>query len=79
MVIAVPTPLVVQGEDEQVNLEIFQGFLPGSRGGEQNGITLGAAQAVEDRGAQQESLDAFGLLLQDFSNQIVQHKKGGYW
>src|SRR5690349_21342924 len=31
MVIAVPTPLVVQWDDEQVSvLEIFQGCLPGS-------------------------------------------------
>jgi len=31
MVIAVPMPLVVQGDDEQVGVfEIFQGFLPGS-------------------------------------------------
>ena len=40
----------------------------------QNGITKGAAHAVEDGRAQQESLDAFGLLLQDFFNQIVQHE-----
>ena len=49
--------------------------LPGSRQGvEQNGITQRAAQAVEDGCAQQESLDAFGLLLQDFFDQIVQHE-----
>ena len=29
---------------------------------------------VEDRCAQQESLDLFGLLLQDFFDQIVQHE-----
>ena len=54
MVVAVPTPLVVQGDDEQVGMfEIFQGFLPGSIGGGrqicipmQNGITEGAAQAA---------------------------------
>ena len=68
-------PLVVQGDDEQVGaFEIFQGFLPGSRGVEQNSITQGTAQAIEDGGAQQESLDAFGLLLQDFFHQIVQHE-----
>ena len=77
MVITIPAPLVVQGDDEQVGaFEIFQGFLPGSRSGgfEQNGITQGAAQAVEDGCAQQESLNAFGLLLQDFFNQIVHHE-----
>jgi len=51
--IAVPAPLVVQWNDEQVGaLEIFQGFLPGTRGVEQNGITQGTAQAVEDGCAQ---------------------------
>ena len=34
----------------------------------------GTAQAVKDGCAQQKSLDAFGLLLQDFFNQIVQHE-----
>ena len=75
MVIAVPPPLVVQGDEEQVGaFEIFQGCLPGNRGVEQNGITQGAAQAVEDRCAQQERLDAFGLLPEDFFHQIVQHE-----
>src|SRR5260221_255482 len=40
----------------------------------QNGITQGAAEAVEDGRAQQERLDAFGLLPQDFFHQIVQHE-----
>ena len=75
MVIAVPAPLVVQGHDEQVGaFEIFQGCLPGSSRIEQNGITQGARHAVEDRCAQQEILDAFGLLPEDFFNQIVQHE-----
>ena len=38
----------------------------------QNGITKGTAQAVEDGSLQQESLNAFGLLFQDFFNQVVQ-------
>ena len=75
MVIAIPTPLVVQGYEEQVGVfEILEGCLPGSRGIEQNGITQRAAQAVEDRCAQQERLDAFGLLPEDFFHQIVQHE-----
>src|SRR5688572_6269934 len=41
---------------------------------EQYGITKRPAQAIENRGAQQESLDAFRLLLQDFFNQIVHHE-----
>ena len=79
MVIAVPMPLVVQGDDEQVGLfEIFQGFLPGSIGVAQNGssyetdgITKGAAQAVEDGRAQQKSLNAFGLPVKDWMKLVA--------
>ena len=72
MVIAVPPPLIVQRDDEKVStVEILEGFLPGSSGVEHNGITQGAAQAVEDRRAQQECLNAFGLLLQDFFDQVI--------
>ena len=40
MVIAVPAPLIVQGDEEQVGVfEIFQGCLPRSRWVAQNGIT----------------------------------------
>lgn len=75
MVIAVPAPLVVQRDEEQVDaFEIAQRFLPGNRGVEQHGITEGTAQAVEDRRAQEESLDACGLLVQDFFDQIVHHE-----
>src|SRR6059058_4878781 len=50
LVIAVPPPLVVQGDEEQVGaFDILEGFLPGTRGVQQNGITKRAAQAVEDR------------------------------
>src|SRR5436305_2114617 len=57
MVIAVPTPLVVQGDEEQVGaFEILEGCLPGNRGVQQNGITQQARQPVEDRRAQQKSL-----------------------
>src|SRR5438477_8874988 len=52
LVIAVPAPLVVQGDEEQVGaFEILEGFLPGNRGIHQNGITQRAAQTVEDRRA----------------------------
>src|SRR5947209_8284020 len=75
MVIAVPMSLVVQGYEKQVSVfDRLQGCLPRTRGAEQNGITQGAAQAVQDRCTQQERLDAFGLLLQDFFKQIVQHE-----
>src|SRR5450759_1703156 len=37
MVIAVPTPLVVQGDEEQVGVfDILEGFLPRTRGVQQN-------------------------------------------
>ena len=90
MVIAVPMPLVVQGDDEQVGaVEQFQGGLPGSGGVEQNGITQRTAQALQDRGAQQKRLDAFRLLLKNFFKQVVHYemvtagercdKAGGVW
>src|SRR5437764_15275925 len=50
LVIAVPAPLVVQGDEEQVDVfEIFQGCLPGTGGDEQNGITKRARHSVQDR------------------------------
>src|SRR5436189_5790493 len=52
MVIAVPTPLVVQGDEEQVGVfDILEGCLPGTRGVQQNGITQRATQTIEDRRA----------------------------
>src|SRR6266487_724242 len=75
MVIAVPTPLVVQGDEEQVGVfDMLEGFLPGTRGGEQNGITKRARHSVEDGRALQERLEASVLLPEDFFNQIVQHE-----
>src|SRR5687768_13430386 len=72
MVIAVPAPLVVQGNDEQVGtVELLEGCLPGSGGVAQHGIAEGATQAVEDRRAQQERLESFGLLLQDFFKEVI--------
>ena len=44
MMIAVPMPLMIQGDNEQIGLfKIFQSLWPGSRWFEQNGITKGAA------------------------------------
>src|SRR5574341_740531 len=75
MVIAVPTALVVQWDNEQVGaFEMFQSFLSSNRRIEQYGITQRAAHTVENGRAQQESLHTFGLPSQDFFNQIVQHK-----
>src|SRR5436309_5164160 len=75
LVIAIPTPLVVQGHEEQVGMfDILEGCLPGNRGVQQNGITKRAAQTVENRRAEQERLDACRLLLENFFNQIIQHE-----
>ena len=47
MVVSIPAPLGIEGDDEQVgSLEILEGLLAGSRGVEQHGITQGAAQPI---------------------------------
>ncbi len=52
-VIAVPAPLIVQGDDKQVGaFEKFQGFLAGNSRIEHHGVTQGPAQALKDGGAQ---------------------------
>jgi hypothetical protein len=67
MVIAVPAPLVIEGNDEQVGVfEVFQGRLTRGGGVGQDGIAQGTAETVEDGRAEKESLDAFGLPFQDF-------------
>src|SRR5450759_4256187 len=75
MVIAIPSPLVVLRDNEQVGaLEIFQGCLPGNGWVEQNSVAKRPAHSVEDRSAQQESLYIFGLLVQDLFKQIIHHE-----
>ena len=75
MVIAVPAPLVVQGDDEQVGvLEVLQGLLPGGCGVGHHGITERAAEPIEDGRAQQEGLDGLGLPLEDLLEQVVEHE-----
>ena len=73
MMIAIPLALVIQRNDEQVaSLQGLQHpsavFLAG------DGIAQRAAQPVEDGGLEQEAADTFGLTLQDFFDQIVQHE-----
>ena len=73
MVITVPTPLVVQGDEKEVGMfEVFQGFLPGKRWIEGDGVAKGTAEAFEDRRLQQEVLEALGLPFQDFLQQIIE-------
>ena len=75
MVVAVPAPLVVQGDDEQVGpIEVLEGLLAGGRGVEQHGITERAAEPIEDGRPQQEGLHGFGLPLEDLLDQVVEHE-----
>ncbi len=75
VVVAIPAPLVVQGDAEQVcPLEILEGLLTGSRGVEQHGIAERTAQPIEDGRPQQEGLHGVRLPLEDFFDQIVEHK-----
>src|SRR5438876_12210041 len=75
MVIAIPTPVVVQGDEEQVSaFEVFQGGLPDGCGVEENGITQATRHPLKDGRVQQERLDALGLLPEDFFHQVVQHE-----
>ena len=68
--IAIPPPLIVERNDEQVGaLEGLQHRLPGLPPG--NRIAQGAAHAVKDRGLQQEAPDVPGLTLQDLFDQVV--------
>ena len=73
VVVAIPAPLVVQRDDEEVGaFEVGQGFLPGCGGVLQDGIAQRATQAVEYGGAQQKGLNAGGLPLEHFLHQVVQ-------
>ena len=74
-VVAIPAPLVVERDDEEVGLvERLQRGLPGRRGVARDGVAEGAAQAIQDRRLQQKFLNAGGLLLQNFFHQIVHDK-----
>src|SRR5512134_1841920 len=75
MVITVPAPPIVERSEKQIGaLKMFQGFLPGRGGIEQNGVAQGTTQTVEDGSAQQEGLDAFRLSLQHLLHEVVHHK-----
>ena len=73
VMIAIPLALVVERDDKQV--AALQGlqhssaiFLFG------DGIAQRATQPIENGGLQQETADTLGLALQNFFDQIVQHK-----
>ena len=73
MVIAVPEPFIVQGDDEQVGLfEIIQSLLAIDLVGD--GITQGAGHSVENGRLKQEGLNTFRLLIENFFDQVIKHK-----
>ena len=75
MVVAIPPPLVVQGDDEEVGaFQIGKGGLAVGRAIAQNGIAQGRTQAVEEGGVEEEGLDGGGLLVQHFFDEVIQHK-----
>src|SRR6516165_5887416 len=75
VMIAVPPPLMVQRDEEQVGVfEVFQGGLSRNSRVEHNSLTQRTAETVENGGAQQERLDVLGLLLKDFFHQVVHHE-----
>jgi hypothetical protein len=75
MVIAIPAPLVVQRDNEQVGaLQGNQRRLPSSGCILQDGVAQWPAQAIENGGAQQEVLDACRLPLQNLLHQVVEHE-----
>ena len=68
MVIAIPAPFVVQRDDEEVHpFQVFQRCLPIDRSGRvDDGLAERPAQAVQDRGLQQEGAHRLGLSFQHF-------------
>ena len=71
VVVAIPAPFVVQGDEEQIGaLEAAPGSPGRSRG--RRTASQRAAQAVENGCVEQERLHALGLPVQDFFDEIVQ-------
>ncbi len=73
MVVAVPLPLVVQGDQEHVGVEqpFQQGMAvcaPGDR------VAQITAQPVQDRRLQQEMLDLFRLPVEHFFGEVAQNE-----
>ena len=74
VVIAVPVPLVVQGDHKEVRLlQLLQDRFA-LRSFPQHGITQGSAQALEDGCRQQKSLHFLRLALDHFFQQVFDQK-----
>ncbi len=72
MVIAVPATAVVQGENKQVaQFQALETFLPIVPPGQC--VAQRRGEPVQDRSLEQEALDLFGLVAQDFFHQVVQN------
>ncbi len=73
LVVAEPRPLRVDRYDERVRvLQLEERPLRPARFGEAVGER--AADPPQDRGAEQEPLDPFGLALEDLGEQVVRHR-----
>src|SRR3712207_8231086 len=71
VMVTVPNPLVVQGDDQQViPLKPLKHPLSVVSSGYR--VAQGAAETVQDRGLQQEHLHRFALSLQDLFGQEVE-------
>src|SRR5829696_10341516 len=69
MMVAVPSPLFVQRDHEQVRvLEVLQGFLAVIPGGHR--VTERAAHPVEDGGLEQEGPQRFRLAREQLFDQV---------
>ena len=72
-VVAEPRPLRVDRDDERVRiLQLEERPLGPARSGEAVGER--AADPLQDRGAEQELPDRFGLALEDLGEQVVRHR-----
>ena len=68
---AIPSPLVVQGNQEQVGpVQLRQDSLAVIPVG--NSIAQRPAQALQDRGPEQEFLDSGRLLVENLFDQVIQ-------
>ena len=74
-VIAIPAPLVIQRDDEQVGaFEVFQRCLPGTSGSEQHGFTQEPHRRSRIDVRNKNVWMLRRLLMQHFFQQIVEHE-----
>ena len=80
MMIAIPVPAVVQGDEEQVGafkpIHARAWFAAGDLAADDGFTELGAKE-LQDGGLQQECADGRGLMRQDFVHQVVGDARAG--